>query len=122
MIGVDTTVFHGYVNCGAVGAITGVGNAFPKEVLHFIELCKKAANGDAYSRKKAKELDEALSVLSSFDEGPDLVLYYKYLMVLNGEEAYRLHFNPTDKLTDSQKGFAKSQYNLFKNWYENWNE
>ena len=122
MIGVDTTVFHGYVNCGAVGAITGVGNAFPKEVLHLIELCKKAANGDAYSRKKAKELDEALSVLSSFDEGPDLVLYYKYLMVLNGEDAYRLHFNPTDKLTDSQKGFAKSQYNLFKNWYKNWNK
>ena len=122
MIGVDTTVFHGYVNCGAVGAITGVGNAFPKEVLHLIELCKKAANGDAYSRMKAKELDEALSVLSSFDEGPDLVLYYKYLMVLNGEEAYRLHFNPTDKLTDSQKGFAKSQYNLFKNWYKNWNK
>ena len=122
MIGVDTTVFHGYVNCGAVGAITGVGNAFPKEVLHLIELCKKAANGDAYSRKKAKELDEALSVLSSFDEGPDLVLYYKYLMVLNGEDAYRLHFNPTDKLTDSQKGFTKSQYNLFKNWYKNWNK
>jgi 4-hydroxy-tetrahydrodipicolinate synthase len=122
MIGVDTTVFHGYVNCGAVGAITGVGNAFPKEVLHLIELCKKSANVDAYSRKKAKELDEALSVLSSFDEGPDLVLYYKYLMVLNGEDAYRLHFNPTDKLTDSQKGFAESQYNLFKNWYKNWNK
>ena len=30
MIGVDTTVYHGYVNCGAVGAITGVGNAFPR--------------------------------------------------------------------------------------------
>ena len=64
----------------------------------------------------------SLSVLSSFDEGPDLVLYYKYLMVLNGEDAYRLHFNPTDKLTDSQKGFAESQYNLFKNWYKNWNK
>jgi 4-hydroxy-tetrahydrodipicolinate synthase len=121
MIGVDTTVFHGYVNCGAVGAITGVGNAFPKEVLHLIDLCKKAANGDSLARQKAKELDEALSVLSSFDEGPDLVLYYKYLMVLNGEGAYTLHFNPNDKLTDSQKGFAKSQYDLFKNWYKNWN-
>ena len=27
MVGVDTQVFHGYVNCGAVGAITGIGNA-----------------------------------------------------------------------------------------------
>ena len=122
MIGVDTTVYHGYVNCGAVGAITGVGNAFPREVLHLINLCEKATKGDALARQKAKELDDALLVLSSFDEGPDLVLYYKYLMVLNGEQAYKLHFNPSDKLSDSQEKFAKAQYNLFKKWYKNWNK
>jgi 4-hydroxy-tetrahydrodipicolinate synthase len=33
MVGVDTQVFHGFVNCGAVGAITGVGNALPEQVL-----------------------------------------------------------------------------------------
>ena len=27
MAGVDTNVFHGYVNCGATGTITGIGNA-----------------------------------------------------------------------------------------------
>ena len=27
MVGVDTTVYHGFVNCGAVGAITGIGNS-----------------------------------------------------------------------------------------------
>jgi 1-pyrroline-4-hydroxy-2-carboxylate deaminase len=27
MVGVDTQVFHGFVNCGATGAITGIGNA-----------------------------------------------------------------------------------------------
>jgi 4-hydroxy-tetrahydrodipicolinate synthase len=122
MIGVDTTVYHGYVNCGAVGAITGVGNAFPREVLHLINLCEKAAKGDVLARQKARELEDSLLVLSSFDEGPDLVLYYKYLMVLNGEQAYKLHFNPSDKLSDSQKKFAKAQYNLFKNWYKNWNK
>ena len=121
MIGVDTTVYHGYVNCGAVGAITGVGNAFPTEVLHLVSLCKKAEQGDPVARIKAKELEEALGVLSSFDEGPDLVLYYKYLMVLNGDQAYSLHFNPSDKLTDSQMNYAKKQYNLFKKWYANWN-
>ena len=120
MIGVDTTVYHGYVNCGAVGAITGVGNAFPKEVLHLIDLCEKAAQGDYLAREKAKELESALAVLSSFDEGPDLVLYYKYLMVLNGENEYELHFNPTDKLSESQRKYAESQYRLFKNWYRNW--
>ena len=33
MVGVDTEVFHGFVNCGACGAITGIGNVFPREVL-----------------------------------------------------------------------------------------
>ncbi len=75
---------HGFVNCGAKGAITGVGNALPKEVLHLISLCEKAATGDAAARRKAQELDAALAVLSTFDEGPDLVLYYKQLMVLGG--------------------------------------
>ena len=120
MVGVDTTVYHGYVNCGAVGVITGVGNAFPKEVLQLIDLCKKAAKGDSLARKKAKELEGALAVLSSFDEGPDLVLYYKYLMVLNGEKAYDLHFNPTDKLSKSQIAYAEDQYYLFKKWYSDW--
>jgi dihydrodipicolinate synthase/N-acetylneuraminate lyase len=29
MVGVDTAVYHGFVNCGATGAITGIGNALP---------------------------------------------------------------------------------------------
>ena len=82
MIGVDTAVYHGFVNCGAGGAITGIGNVLPKEVLLLAELSQKAAAGDAIARRRARELDEAMSVLSSFDEGVDLVLYYKHLMVL----------------------------------------
>ena len=88
--------------------------------MHLINLCEKAADGDSSSRLRAKELEEALGVLSSYDEGPDLVLYYKYLMVLNGERAYNLHFNPTDKLSNSQMMYAKKQYFLFKEWYKNW--
>ncbi|MDA7792419.1 dihydrodipicolinate synthase family protein [bacterium] len=120
MIGVDTTVFHGYVNCGAVGAITGIGNALPAEVLHLVALCQSAAAGDDHARAKALELEQALAVLSSFDEGADLVLYYKYLMVLNGEQEYSLHFNPTDALSDSQRKYAEAQYTLFRTWYANW--
>jgi len=33
MAGVDTQVYHGFINCGATGAITGIGNCLPKEVL-----------------------------------------------------------------------------------------
>lgn len=121
MVGVDTNVYHGFVNCGATGAITGIGNALPREVLHLVDLCKKAAAGDAKARVQAKELEEALGVLSSFDEGADLVLYYKHLMVLNGDAEYTLHFNETDALTDSQRHYAETQYQLFKNWYANWN-
>ena len=31
MVGVDTQVFHGYVNCGAEGAITGIGKFYLKK-------------------------------------------------------------------------------------------
>lgn len=117
MVGVDTGVYHGFVNCGAGGAITGIGNALPKEVLHLVSLCEKAAKGDAVARSAARELEEALMVLSTYDEGPDLVLHYKYLMVLNGETEYTLHFNETDKLSDSQRRHLENQYRLFRNWY-----
>jgi 4-hydroxy-tetrahydrodipicolinate synthase len=122
MAGVDTQVFHGFVNCGAAGAITGIGNALPREVLHLVELCKKAAQGDAVARARAKELESALAVLSSFDEGCDLVLFYKYLMVLNGDKEYTLHFNETDVLSDAQRNYAETQYTLFRNWYANWSK
>ncbi|SUZ31125.1 4-hydroxy-tetrahydrodipicolinate synthase [Roseibaca ekhonensis] len=120
MIGVDTAVYHGFVNCGATGAITGIGNALPKEVLLLMKLCEAAAKGDALARRRAQELEEALGVLSSFDEGPDLVLYYKHLMVLNGEDEYRLHFNETDFLSDSQRHYIEAQYKLFRTWFDNW--
>ncbi|QFT29894.1 4-hydroxy-tetrahydrodipicolinate synthase [Labrenzia sp. THAF82] len=122
MVGVDTAVYHGFVNCGATGAITGIGNALPGEVLHLVSLCKRAAEGSSEARLRAKELEDALAVLSSFDEGPDLVLYYKHLMVLNGEDAYRLHFNETDALNDAQRNYVESQYELFKAWYVDWSK
>ena len=71
MVGVDTQVVHGFVRCGAKGAITGVGNALPREVLRLIELCHLAADGDANALQLANELDEALLELSKFDEDPD---------------------------------------------------
>ncbi len=120
MAGVDTQVFHGFVNCNATGAITGIGNALPKEVLQLIDLSKKAAAGDAKARRLAQELSSALEVLSSFDEGTDLVLYYKYLMVLNGDKEYTLHFNETDALSESQRKYVETQYELFRTWYRNW--
>jgi 1-pyrroline-4-hydroxy-2-carboxylate deaminase len=120
MVGVDTQVFHGFVNCGASGAITGIGNVLPRQVLHLVSLCERAAAGDVEARRRALELDGALAVLSSFDEGTDLVLYYKYLMVLEGDAEYRLHFNESDALSVSQQRFAEAQLGLFKSWYVGW--
>lgn len=122
MVGVDTAVVHGFVDCGATGAITGIGNVLPREVLHLCALARAAAAGDAVARTRALELEQALAVLSSFDEEPDLVLYFKHMMVLRGDAEYRLHFNETDALTDSQKGYVEAQYHLFKTWYEGWNQ
>lgn len=120
MAGVDTGVYHGYVKCGAVGTITGIGNVIPKETLHFVALAKAAAAGDPEARTRAGELAEALDVLASWDEGSDLVLFYKYLMVLEGDAEYALHFNPTDALTPSQRGWAERQLAQFKTWYAGW--
>lgn len=120
MVGVDTQVFHGFVNCGATGAITGIGNVLPKEILHLVALCERAATGDVEARRRALELDQALAVLSSFDEGPDLVLYYKHLMVVEGSPEYALHFNETDRLSDSQRAYCEAQLRQFKAWYAKW--
>ncbi len=122
MIGVDTAVFHGFVNCGAVGAITGIGNVLPKEVLHLCNLAKAAAAGNAEARQRAQELEDALAILSSFDAGPDLVLYFKHMMVLKGDSEYQLHFNASDVLTDSQRGYVDKQFTLFNQWYASWSQ
>jgi 4-hydroxy-tetrahydrodipicolinate synthase len=120
MVGVDTQVFHGYVNCGASGAITGIGNALPREVLRLIELCTRAQSGDKEARRLALELEQALAVLSTFDEGPDLVLFYKHLLVLDGDEQYRLHFNESDALSPSQRNYVEEQYRIFRAWWAEW--
>lgn len=122
MIGVDTAVFHGYVNCGATGAITGIGNVLPKEVLHLANLSQAAARGETEARTRALELEAALGVLSSFDEGPDLVLFFKHMMVLKGDAEYTLHFNETDALSASQRGYVEAQFKLFNSWYAEWSQ
>ena len=68
----------------------------------------------------AIELSEALKVLSTFDEGPDLVLFYKYLLKLNGEEEYNFNFYKSDQLSSSQAKFAEKQFNIFNEWWKNW--
>lgn len=120
MVGVDTQVVHGYLNCGAVGAITGVGNALPAQVLRLIGLCEQGSAGDPEARRLAAELGDALNVLCTYDEGPDLVLYYKELMVLEGHREYQLHFNAADRLSDSQREFLHSQWRQFKRWWSEW--
>ena len=75
---------------------------------------------DGGQPRLAEELDRALHVLSTFDEGPDLVLYYKYLLVLNGDEEYRLHFNEGDRLSPSQQAYVEEQYRLFQSWWAQW--
>ena len=120
LVGVDTQVCHGMLRCGAIGLITGIGNVLPQPVLKLFELCQMALNGDAQAKSYANQLDDALMVLSTFDEGPDLVLYYKYLLFLRGESDYEYHFNAFDELSPSQKSFAENHLNLFERWWDGW--
>ncbi|MEM8994095.1 MAG: dihydrodipicolinate synthase family protein [Acidobacteriota bacterium] len=120
MVGVDTMVVHGFVRCGAEGAITGIGNAMPREVLRLVELSRRAAGGDAGALRLARELDDALHVLSTFDEGPDLVLYYKRLMVLEGHGEYEHHLDATDALSPQQEAHLEAQWRQFRRWWKSW--
>jgi 4-hydroxy-tetrahydrodipicolinate synthase len=120
MVGVDTQVFHGFVNCGACGAITGIGNVFPHEALRLVELCERAAKGDFKARRLALELESAFEPLSVFDEGVDLVLYFKRLMTLVGHDEYALHLNDFDALSPSQESMAKRRFITFRAWYASW--
>lgn len=120
VVGVDTQVVHGIVHCGATGVITGVGNALPAETLRLVELARLAAEGDPDALRLAHELDTALAVLAGFDEGPDLVLFYRHLMVLEGNPDYALSLNPTDELSGPQRAFVDQAWQRFRRWWERW--
>jgi 1-pyrroline-4-hydroxy-2-carboxylate deaminase len=120
LVGVDTQVVHGFVRCGAAGAITGIGNCLPGEVAHLVGLCRRAADGDAEATRLALELSEALHVLSTFDEGPDLVLYYKHLATLLGAEGYGHALEGSDALSHSQRRYAEEQLRRFQAWWQSW--
>ena len=79
-----------------------------------------AASGDEAALRLANELDQALAVLSSFDEGPDLVLYYKRLMVLEGNAEYEYHINESDRLSDEQQAYVDSDWLRFRSWWDAW--
>jgi 4-hydroxy-tetrahydrodipicolinate synthase len=89
-------------------------------VLRLVELCEQAAAGDPEAKQLAAELEAALAVLSKFDEGPDLVLYYKHLMVLEGHAEYAYQLNTSDALTPSQKAFLEGAWRQFRSWWSNW--
>lgn len=120
LVGVDTQVYFGFLRCGAQGAITGIGNCLPDEVLHLVDLCRRAAAGDCQARQYAKELDEALAVLSKYDEGPDLTLYYRLIAAETIDPIYRRPALESDRLSASQERFALDQLKLFQQWWKNW--
>ena len=120
LVGVDTQVVHGIVYCGAVGVITGIGNVLPDAVLTSIRLARAAAGGDPTALRLALELEVALGPLAEFDEGADLVLFYKHLAVLAGHKDYEHHLNPTDALSASQRRYATDQFERFTRWWSNW--
>lgn len=120
VVGVDTQVVHGIVRCGATGVITGIGNVFPEPILNLVDLCHKAVKGDIDALRLAHELDEALNVLSRFDEGPDLVLFFRHLMVLEGKAEYDRSIYASDILSESQRRYAEKSWERFRAWWDEW--
>ena len=95
------------------GAAQGIGRAIAGR------LAREGARVILADRNRPA-LDEALSALSSYDEGPDLVLFYKHLMVLEGNSEYVHQLNPTDQLSTSQRAQLESQWRQFRSWWDGW--
>ncbi len=81
--------------------------------------CSAAGEPD-YTALASNELDQALAVLSKFDEGPDLVLFYKRLMVLEENPEYEHHINKCDSLSESQLAYINSEWRKFREWWADW--
>jgi 4-hydroxy-tetrahydrodipicolinate synthase len=120
VVGIDNALIHGVLGCGAVGAITGVGNVLPDEVIYLWRLCQSAEEGDAEAWRLAEELDRRLLPLSDYDADPRLVLYYKHLLALMGESEYNPQRPLTAMLGVSEKNEAGSQLERFQRWWEGW--
>ena len=121
VIGIDNQLVHGVMGCNAIGAVTGVGNVLPDEVMYLWRLCQAAREtGDPEAWRLAEELDRRLLPLSDYDADPRLVLYYKYLLVLQGESEYQTQRPAGAALSPGERAEAEDQLTLFRRWWENW--
>jgi hypothetical protein len=58
--------------------------------------------------------------LSLYDHGPDLVLYYKQLMVLEGNPEYAYQINKSDVLSSVQLTTLTAEWQKFRGWWNVW--
>ncbi len=112
---------HGYVNCGARGAITGIGNVLPREVLHLVALCERRPPATSWLGGGRGSSILRWRSCQATTRGPTS-FYYKYLMVLEGNPEYALHFNASDALSAGQRHYAENQLRIFKAWYARWSK
>jgi len=121
VVGIDNELVHGVMGCGAVGAVTGVGNVLPDELMYLWRLCQLAReSGDTEAWRLAEDLDRRLLPLSDYDANPRLVLYYKHLLTLLGESEYQIQRPAEAALSASESAEAEAQIILFQRWWENW--
>ena len=115
MAGVDTQVFHGFVNCGARGAITGIGNCLPAEVLHYLKLCGQAAEGCTTARRYAEEPSRHCTSCPSLTKARTVPLQHRYRAT---PTTSTISIPPT--ASGKPTRHAEDQLKLFKNWWTNW--
>ena len=123
VIGIDNALVHGVLGCGAVGAITGVGNVLPDEAMCLWRLCQSAQEkSDHKAWLLAEELDRRLLPLSVYDADPRLVLHDKHLLTLRGESEYHIQRPVEATLSVAEKSEAQAQAQLtrFQQWWANW--
>ena len=120
MIGVDTAVVHGYVNCGATGAITGIGNVLPKEVMHLCKLCRRPRPRrcrGAPARTGARTGDRRARVLRRRARSGPLFQAHDGA---EGEPGIHAALQRDRRLDREPARLCRAQLALFDSWYADW--
>jgi alpha-2-macroglobulin len=113
-------VFHGFVHCGAAGAITGVGNCLPAEVLRLVELA--AARPPATPRRRASPASSTTRCTCSrpSTRGPTWSCTTSTSRRSWATTRTRTRSTRTTRSSASQRRYVEAQLRRFQAWWRAW--
>ncbi len=121
MIGVDTAVFHGFVDAAQRVRLPASAMCCRKKSFTFAisrrqppwAMSMRASAHRNWNRRLPScplSMRDRIWSSTSKHDGAE------------GDKEYTLHFNETDALSESQRGYVETQFRLFNTWYAEWSK